>query len=426
MSNYKDYLIGAATSGGGAYVPPYEQTWTQVAQTSGYLKSSSYVRSSSPTYQGFHRLATKGLYGGIFDPYVAPSSTGSVIAKAFSVNQSSGAITVHGHTDLWNHSHGEVFSTGQHGGVGHTAMYIGHAMNPSYGATHKGWIYAAEFNTSGSVEQTGYNEAPINMWPHSNGNLVMTTSSTKDSTVYGRRSTYNSNDSKYWHQRGEFTNGSVNYGDYNNPSSNTSTNYAYPFAQSTWNDINPCGYIGYNNGSGVGQFVPIQQNGSRGSALTSASYFGNASIPSEMTGFHLSNGYYFVVNQSNFMWVVFNSGMSPIAGTYTGSTDPVGLTLLGLPSSRTFAQDMYVPLGSDTWLVPNSVLGGFLQINIDVNNNYKVTIQKHYHTLMAGFGLTPGSAGKTYDVTGNSNQYFVYATVEYGRYNITVYNNPFL
>ena len=423
MSNYKDYLIGAG--GGSAFTPAYEQNWNLVASSTGYIKNSSYPLQSSETYQAFKRLHTKGLYGGIFDPHNS-SNTAFVHARAFSINQSTGAITVHSGTDLWSHSHGQTFSTCHIGAVGHTYMNIGHHRNPSYGSTNKGWIYAAEFNTYGGVENHGYSAAPINMWPHSNGDLVMSTTGSKDTTVYGRRSTYNQNDSRYWHQRGESTNGSVTYGDYVNPSSNTSTNYAYPYAQQTYNDLEPNGYTGWNNSSGEGTFTPIYGgSNTRASNLSSSTYFGSNDIPSYVTGFHMSNGHYLTINQNNNWWVRFNSSGTPQAGTWNGDSIE-NSSLLSLFSSRAEAQSMYIPLGNDTWIVPNSIMGGFFKINIDVSNNYKVTIQKHYHSLMAGMGLNPTHAGRTYDVTGSSDQYFVYARVSGGAYSINVYDNPFL
>ena len=85
-----------------------------------------------------------------------------------------------------------------------------------------------------------------------------------------------------------------------------------------------------------------------------------------------------------------------------------------------------VPLGNDTWLIPNSTMGGFLKLHIDINNNYAVSITKHYHTLLSGMGYSPGASGCTFDVTGSSDQYFVFAKVTGGAYNITVFNNPFV
>ncbi len=422
MSNYKDYLIGA----GSGTVPAYEQTWTKVAETTGWIKGSSYSSQSSTTYQSFKRLATKGLYGGLFDPYNSSNNSGFVTARAFSVNQSTGAITVHAGTDLWSHSYGQIFSTCHIGAVGHTYMNIGHHKNPTYASTNKGWIWAAEFNTSGGVENYGNSSAPYNMWPHSNGDLVMATSASKDQYVYGRRSTYNSNDSRYWHQRGYHVNGSVGYNDYSNPSSSTSTNYAYPYAQQTYDDLTPNGYLGWQDSNSNGVFTPIYGNDAgRGSDLSSSTYFGQNDIPSYVTGFHLSTGDYLAINQNNLWWVRFNSSGSPQAGTWNGDTID-GSALLSIPNNRSEAQSMYIPLGNDTWLLPNSVMGGFLKFNIDVNNNYKVTIQKHYHTLLSGMGMNPTHSGRTFDVTGSSDQYFVYASVTGGSYNIQVFNNPFL
>ena len=86
----------------------------------------------------------------------------------------------------------------------------------------------------------------------------------------------------------------------------------------------------------------------------------------------------------------------------------------------------YVPLGNNTWLMPNSLMGGFLKISVDPSSNYAVSISKHYHTLMGGMSMNPQHSGETYDVTGSSDQYFVHAKVTGAYYTINVYNNPFV
>lgn len=426
MSNYKDYLIGAGSGGGGGMVPAYDQSWTQVASASGWIHSASYPSQSSTTYQGFQRLATKGLYGGLFDPYNSSSQSGRITSRSFKINQSTGAITVNSYNELWSHSYGDIFSTCQFGAVGHTVMNIGHHNNPSYGATSKGWIYAVEFDTNGNYENYGNSSAPDNMWPHSNGNLVMSTSSSKDARVYGRRSTYNSNDSRYWHQRGESQNGSVSYGDYSNPSSNTSTNYAYPNAMNAYNDLKYCGYVGWQDSSSNGVWTPINSSGSRVGNYSSSTYFGNNEIPSYIRGYHLANDEYLYMNPNNNWWVRCNPSNTPVAGTYNGSTTPTGISLLGIGMNQDMMPSTYIPLGNNTWLMPNSLIGGFLKISIDPNNNYAVSISKHYHTLMSGMGMNPSHSGKTYDVTGSSDQFFVFAKVTGAYYNITVFNNPYV
>ena len=423
MSNYKDYLIGAGSAN---FVPAYEQTWTKVAEANGFIVNSNYSQQSSTTYQAYCRLATKGVYGCMFDPYQSNNS-GLLCTHSFKIDQSTGAITVNSYGSIWSHSYGQIFSTCHFGAVGHTIMNIGHHKSQTYGSTHKGWIYAAEFDTNGALENYGNSSAPYNMWPHSNGDLVMGTTASKDGYAYGRRSTYNQNDSKYWHQRGYHSNGSVGYNDYNSVNANTSTNYAYPNAMSSYNDLTPGGYVGWQDSSANGVFTPIYgSNADRASNLSSSTYFGDNGIPSYVRGYHLSNGKSIYLNTNNNQWLVLTSTGVPEAGTYNGNTAPASVGLLGLTTSTDTLMRATVPLGNDTWLIPNSTMGGFLKLNIDINNNYAVSISKHYHTLLSGMGYTPQASGCTYDVTGSSDQYFVFAKVTGGAYNISVFNNPFV
>tara|TARA_E500000081_G_scaffold113483_1_gene116143 strand:- start:2785 stop:4056 length:1272 start_codon:yes stop_codon:yes gene_type:complete len=423
MSNYKDYLIGAS---GGAYVPPYEQSWTKVATSAGWINSSSYPQQSSTTYQAFQRLATKGLYGGLFDPYNSSNSQGRLTSRSFKVDQSTGAITVNGANELWSHGYGQIFSTCHFGAVGHTVMNIGHNKSPSYGSTSKGWIFAVEFDTNGNYENYGNSGAPINMWPHSNGNLVMSTTASKDATVYGRRSTYNQSDGKYWHQRGQSTNGSVQYSDYQNPSSGTSTNYAYGNAMNAYNDLAYCGWVGWQDNGGNGVWTPINSSGDRVGNYSSSTYFGQNDIPSYIKGYHLANGEYLYVNSNNNWWVKCNSSNQPVAGQYNGDTAPSNISLLAIGSNVDMQPSTYIPLGSNAWLMPNSVLGGFLKISIDPSSNYAVSISKHYSTLLSGMGLNPSHSGETFDVTGSTDQFFVHAKVSGAYYTINVFNNPYV
>lgn len=423
MSNYKDFLIGA--SGGGAYVAPYEETWTTVASASGWLRGSQYSSMSSPAYQSFHRLATKGLYGGLFDPYQQSNANGGVVARAFSVNQSNGSITVHSPNVIWNAHYSDTLSTGHPGAVGHTAMYMGHSKNPSYGSTTKGWIWGAEFTSAGTVENYGNSGAPINMWPHSNDGLVMATNATKDGSVYGRRSSYNSNDSKYWHSQGYFNNGTVSYNDYSNPSSSTSTNYAHSYASQSYDDLTPNGYVGWQQ-SGTGIFTPLYgSNNARASDLDYATYYGDSSVPSTVVGFHLSNGNYLTINKSTNKWLLLNSNGGTVAGSWGNDTAPANIAALALCNHHGVQGKMCIPLGNDTWLMPTLELGGFMKISIDVNSNYAVSIIQQYGTILSGMGAAPDWAGKTYDVTGSSNQFFVYASVANGQYQIQVFDNPY-
>lgn len=419
MSNYKDFLIGA---GGGAYTPPYEETWENVDVAAGAIYSTSYNRQSSTTYQSFHRLAVDGLYGGIFDPY--NSSNSAVIhAKSFSVNQSTGAITVNSGTSLWSHSHGATFSTGHHGGIGNTVMYIGHSRNPSYGSTEKGTIWAAEFDNSGNVENHGYGQAPWEAWPHSNGDLIMNTNQTKDGTVYGRRSTYNSSSGTYYHSSGYSSNGSVSYSEWSNSSSNTSTNYATSAAAQTKGQLDRGGVISYFNNSGVGKFSIIYgSSGSRGPEYDTLTYWGG-NPTSDINGYCLSNGETLWITADLKVFKSTNSNGS--VTTLSGSSYPQGVSLL-----RTIYQgganqnSQAIPLGNDTWVFPiNSV--GWVRMSIDVNNGYAVSANYLYSGLLSPAGTSPSASGWTYDITGTNNEYFVMAKVSGGQYSIQVTNNPF-
>jgi hypothetical protein len=421
MSNYKDFLIGA---GGGAYTAPYDQTWTLVDQASGYIYNSNYTKQSSTTYQSFHRLAVEGLYGGLFDPY-DQNNNGRVVARSFSVNQSTGAINVNSGTDLWSHSYGEVFSTCQHSAIGNTVMNIGHHKNPSYGSTNKGWIWAAEFNDAGAVENHGNSQAPIEAWPHSNGDLLMCATARKDGTVYGRRSTYNSNSSsRYWHSRGYSSNGSVSYNEWSNISSSTSTNYAFPAAAQDKFQLNRGGIISYYNSSSVGKFsVCYGSQADRGTEYDTSTYWGSDPT-SDVKGFCLSNGEtLWISNQSK----VFksNNGNGSVTAL-SGSSYPNGAALLKpIQNGGSYQNKMCIPLGNDTWIYPLSGSQGWIRLSIDVNNGYEVSADYIYSGLLTPQGSNPTSSGTSYDVTGPNGEYFVISQVNQGYYTISVYNNPF-
>lgn len=419
MSNYKDFLIGA---GGGAYIAPYDQTWSLVDAADGYIYSSSYNRQSSTTYQSFHRLAVDGLYGGIFDPYNS-SNSAQVIARSFSVNQSTGAIAVNAATSIWSHSYGDTFSTGHHGAIASTAMYVGHAKNPSYGSTNKGYMFAAEFNNAGAVEQHGYAAAPIEAWPHSNGDLVMCATAVKDGTVYGRRSTYNQGNSRYYYSQNYFQNGSASYDEWTDANSNTSTNYANPAAGQTKAQLDRGGIISYSNSSGVGKFRIIYgNNGYRGTEYDTNTIWGGGPT-SNVFGFNLSSGETLWCSESGKAFKSDNSNGNVTA--LTGSNYPNGTTLLkGIYAGGAYQNSQCIPLGNDTWVFPiNNV--GWIRMSIDVNNGYAVSADYLWSGLLSPAGFSPSHSGWTYDITGTNNEYFVMAKVEAGAYQIQVLDNPF-
>ena len=420
MSNYKDFLIGAG--GGGAYIPPYEQTWNLVAAADGYIVGSSYTQQSSTTYQSFHRLSEEGLYGGIFDPN--NGSSGYVYARAFTVNQSTGAISVAAGQSLWSHSYGNIFSTGHHGGIGNNVMYIGHAKNPSYGSTNKGYIYAAEFNNDGTVDNYGNGQAPFEAWPHSNGDLVMNATAKQNGTTYGRRSTYNQNTGTYYHSQGYHSNGSVSYQEWSNISSSTSTNYAVSAIGQTKQQLDRGGMVAFKNSSGQSKFnIVYGSNGSRSSDYDFVQYFGH-DYTSTVTGFCVSTGETIWVGNTGKCFKSNNSNGT--VTQLTGSSAPSGVSLLTIV--RGIGENSWsncIPLGNDTWIFPMNGGGGWIRLSIDVNNGYAVSADYLYSGLLSPAGDNPSHSGWTYDITGTNQEYFVMAKVASGAYDIKVFDNPF-
>ena len=420
MSNYKDFLIGAG--GGGAYIAPYDQTWDLVDAADGYIYSSSYTRQSSTTYQSFHRLSEEGLYGGIFDPY-NDSNSAQVYARSFKVNQSTGAITLPGQASLWSHSYGDTFSTGHQGGIGNTAMFIGHCKNPSYGSTNKGTAWGVEFNNDGTVDNYGYGQAPWEAWPHSNGDLIMCSNAKQNGTTYARRSTYNQSASKYYHSSNTFSNGSVSYNEWSNISSSTSTNYATSAAGQTKQQLDRGGIISYYNSSGIGKFSVIYgTSGSRGTEYDTSTYWGRDPT-SNVFGFNLSNGETLWLSETGKCFKSNNSNGNVTA--LSGSSYPSGASLLkAVYSGGGYQNSQCIPLGNNTWVFPMNNIG-WVRMSIDPNNGYAVSADYLFSSLLSPAGSSPSHSGWTYDITGTNQEYFVMANVQGGSYNIQVFNNPF-
>ena len=412
--------FGATSGGGGAADLPaaFTDQPTLITSRSDNLRgNSSYGNISSPTYQSFHMLSSDGCFGGLFDPYISNSSSGGVLPVGFYVNPSNGSLTsLNIGSLIYSHSTGATFSTCHHGAVGMMVMNIGHHENPSYGSTNKGTIYGAGFNNSAVPTSGTYAMAPENMWPHSNGDLAVGCNSTTG-TMYGRRSTYNSNDSRYWHSSGYFTHsGSASYSEYSNISSSTSTNYVNAAVRNSKGDLTPGGLIMYYNSSGVGKMTPVYGSSvARGTEYTAGTYgdFGNSWLGLRMsTGNTLwyHNGKHFTTNSSGAI--------------STLSTPPEGIGFLSLINNGGNYNHTVIPCtAANTWIASTSGYG-LIRFSVDPSNNYRVTVHKVFNSIAWLYSNSISHSGVNLGLVGANDEYLVYSKVSGGSVDRAVYENP--
>lgn len=419
MTNLSSLPGFGATSGGASTALPaaFTDQPTLIASRSDYIRgNSSYNNQSSTTYQSFHMLSTDGCFGGLFDPYTS-SSSGGVIPVGFYVNPSNGSLTsLNLGSLIYTHSNGATFSTCHQGAVGMMVMNIGHHQNPSYGSTNKGTIYGAGFNNSAVPTSGSYAMTPENMWPQSNGDLAVGANSATG-TMYARRSTYNSNDSKYWHNSGYYSHsGSASYSEYSNISSSTSTNYLVAAVRSSKGDLTPGGLILYYNSGGVSKMTPVYGSSvTRGTEYDTSTY---GPMTNSWLGLHLSNGntlwYY------NGRYFLTNSSGS----ISTISTPPEGIGFLSLINNNGFFNHTVIPCAAaNTWIASTSGYG-LIRFSIDPGDNYRVTVHKVFNTLAWLNTNSVSYGGINLGLVGANDEYLVYSKVYDGVAERAVYENP--
>ena len=415
MTNLSTLIgFGAGGSGSGSLPAIVTDVPTLVDSDSSYFRGSAYNQQGSPTYQAFHQLSTDGVFGGLFDPYY--SAGGGVVGCGFYVNPATGSLgSLNTSSAVWNPGNAAIFSTCHHGACGMMVMNVGHNNNSSY-STNKGWVYAYSFSSTG-VPQTGAQAAaPQEAWPHSNGDLAMGMDNATSGTLYGRRSTYNSNNSRYYHSANYATyNGSASYSEWSDISSNTSTNYCTAAAKNSKGDLTPGGMICYYNSSGIQRISPIYGSTAARGSDYDANLLGFASA---IRGFHLSNG--------ETLWyydgkvAIQSSSQLNVPGT-----TPAGVGLLTLINGTNQLRSCIPTNETDTWICSTSGYG-LIKLKIDINDNYKVTILGLYNTLGWLFTQSMNLSGTCLGLVGSNDEYLVYTAVSGGglasRY---VYENPF-
>jgi hypothetical protein len=419
LSSLPGFSSGSSSSGGGGGGGSSDlpqvlvDSPTLIDSANFYIEGGTdYSKQSSTTYQAFHSLASDGCFGGIFDPFNG-SNTAKVIACGIKVDPSNGSIGSPDRHTMWNHSDGDTFSTCHFGSVGNMVMNIGHHKNPGHGATHKGTCWGATFNSSASHTGSGYAEGPWEAWPHSNGDLAMGANSV-NGTMYARRSTYNQNDSKYWHNNHYWNGSSAGRQEWTSPSADTSTNYCQGCAKSSKDDLEPGGMIHWRQSSTYRAQQIYGSSASRGSELTGLTQ--NDSYAS----FHLSNGkrlFYYegiaVIGETN--------------GNLTVSTTAVpNAGFLQLMNNRGSHMRTCIPTkNTDEWIMASNEGLGFLRIRIDVNNNYALSVEQVYYALAWTYTSSFGSSGKSIGLVGPNDEYLVTTDVRNGYAQIKTFTNPF-
>tara|TARA_B100000287_G_scaffold433280_1_gene494623 strand:+ start:878 stop:2188 length:1311 start_codon:yes stop_codon:yes gene_type:complete len=415
---------GGGGGGGSAPLNWWEDTWNVVASSTFWIRSSSYSSQSSTTYQRFGALKHKGAFGGIFDPWTT-NNNGGPYAKGFFVDQTTGAITEGSGSLIWGHNYGATFTTLHRGNVGNDYVVRGGCTNPSYGSSYRDWWYGARFNSSGNPSQTSYSSGSPSgdLAEHSNGDLAMAQTSV-NGTTYFRRSGYNRNDSRYWHSRAYFNGNGGSYDEWSNPSSSTSTNYCTSFTPQE-RGSNPYGCIWWYNSSSQQQWTGVYGDTlARGSATA---------VSNTTLGWH-GNCHGFVMSNNKVLMTAggspTNTGLMDITnGNFSGMPSAAQYGILALCSNTDYSQSCHLPRPTwpevaDSWMMSTSGKGyAVIKINPTTCN---VTVVTAKDTVIAGLGSTPPTrASQLTSITGDTNQYYVFADVTGGRANITVYDNPF-
>jgi hypothetical protein len=416
LSSLPGFSSGSSGGGGGGSSDLPQillDSPTLIDSASFYIEGGTdYNSQSSTTYQSFHSLASDGCFGGIFDPHNG-SNSAKVIACGFKVDPSNGSIGSPDRHTMWTHSDGQTFSTCHQGAVGNMVMNIGHHKNPSHGSTHKGTCWGASFNSSASHTGSGYGEAPWEAWPHSNGDLAMGANSA-NGTMYARRSTYNSNDSKYWHNNHYWNGSSINRAEWSNPSASTSTNYCQGCAKSSKDDLEPGGMIHWQQSNIYRAQQIYGSQASRGSELTGLTQ--NDSY----AAFHLSNG----------QRLFFHEGLIVIGETNGNltvrTTEVPNAGFLQLMTNKGEHMRTCIPTkNTDEWIMAASEGLGFLRIRIDINNNYAVSVEQVYFALAWTYSSSFSHSGRGLGLVGSNDEYLVTTDVRAGRAVIKTFTNPF-
>tara|TARA_B100000287_G_scaffold150085_1_gene141867 strand:- start:5207 stop:6490 length:1284 start_codon:yes stop_codon:yes gene_type:complete len=422
LSSLTGFSSGGA--GGGGDLPLVISQKMTLVDTANFISDptdTSKTKQSSSTYQSFLPLAADGVFAGYFDPYNSSNQNASVRFNVFKVDPSNGSIGSLDSSQVWSHSHNETFSTCHFGAVGNMVMNCGHHRNPSYGSTYKGFCWAGAANAAGTVNSTAYGEGPWENWPHSNGGLVVgATGVGAGATMYARRSGYNTNNGQYSHNNHYFSfGGSVGRQEWSGGNSNTSTNYAWACAKQSKDDLTPGGMIMYydNSGNQTASCIFGSSVG-RGNASTT---LGTKYWSSQEPCFHLSNGDYLFA---------FSGGtvIGDSSGNLTElSYNPVGVELLRMINTTERLQNVCAPCKEDdTWVVPFSSGVGHIKIHIDVNDQYKVTIQGHHYAFATHASMdVPTGGNNCYGFVGSNDEYFVRCYTRNARSTIYVYENPF-
>jgi len=421
LSSLTGFSSGGGSGGGGDLPIMLSQKMTLVDshQHMSNPQDTNQTSQSSTTYQSYNQLSTDGCFAGYFDPYNNSSQSGSVRYNSFKINPSNGSIGTINSSEAWSHNYGDTFSTCHYGACGMMVMNCGHHHNPSYGSTRKGFVWAGGSNDDGTVAGTAYNEGPWENWPHSNGGLLVGADAVgSGGSMYGRRSGYNSNNSQYHYNNHYYTWGSGAGRQEWGGSSNTSTNYAWPCAKQSKDDLTPGGMIMFYDSSGNQQASCI--HGSQASRGSNNHTIGQKFWSSGQPSFHLSNGEYLFAFSAGCVIGSASGNLSEL------STQPENLNYLMMIQSVERMQHHTIPCKEDdTWIAPIGNNLGLMQIHIDVNDNYKITLTKHHYTFGTFGEPNLPITGNCYGLVGPNDEYFVRCKTRNATNNIYVYNNPF-
>lgn len=382
------------------------------AGSSDYTTSSSYYVQSSSVYR---RVFNHG--GGQFSiaskHYMTSTNTAQLFCQPFTVNQTTGAISVGSGSAIFNGN--SNIDTGTFSQIGNYVM--SQSTSGSSGNMTRAWTVSGN-SVSGNASYTSNAQY---FQPMSNNDAAAYRSG---STMYMYPQVYYTSNGRQ-HRVSVGYNGSSVFGQEgpSDPGSNTSTHY-------TWPVVPQHGQSGPTTGAGIRCWTRSSPSGLTMMDVlnTSGSYssevnpqtlgIGFQNSPTEGYGIELSNGRQLFY--CDYGAIILNNGGT--LSNVTGSADYIP------KSFDNFISEIAPGGATDTWICISS--GEYKEIvKFYVNpTTYKITILGSVPLFKFLKGNLHDNPYSHISMTGSSNQFIVHGRTYEGTpgARITVFNNPFV
>lgn len=358
-----------------------------IAGSASYTTSMSYYPQSSSSYRRmFHHGS--GQFSVVSKHYLSGTSAAEAYCRPFTVDQSTGAITLGTGSALFSGS--SNIDTGTFAQSGNYVM--SQSTSGSYGN------FACAGTVSGNSVSGIATVSLGNPWqPMSNNDAAYGRSG---STMYMAPQTYDTANSRMRRCSLYYNGSSIGVQiSPTDPSSNTSTQYTWPVAPQ-FGSNGPSSYMGlrsWQNSNGLGQLDVMSVDGTVSTTVdTRASLAMNQQVH-EGFGLQLSNGRQLYYNY--FGDIILNNAGSLSNVTETADFVPKSL--------NNFIFGSIQPVAADTWIAVSSNPREIVKFSIDPTT-YKVTYAK---SVWLGNYLTANRDLSDYNttvyLTGSTNQYMV-------------------